>query len=467
MIKIKRLTAIILVLAAALSCFCAPAFAAENEYSYDTRYAGFLGRGLIHDERFAGREMHYGIDVSAHQNEVDWKAVAGAGCEFAFVRVGYRGYETGLIVEDKYAADNIRGALDNGLLVGVYLYSQAITLEEGIEEADFIIDFLDRYEFGPANILLPVVYDVEYPSEDGKYVGRLYDAKLSIRTRTDIAKAFMERIDEAGYVPCFYGSRSAFNNNSKAYMTEINDSYRIWLAAYTQNKKAGYDGPYEFWQYSSFGKVPGIEGETDLDVWYLDPAAQYGWVRVNGSVRYQDIPEGPYRTGWQTIDGRTYYFTQDGNMLTGWQYLDGKNCYLGRNGLLRTGWQDIDGGRYFFGEDGDLKTGLQTIDGTTYWFGTSGAMQTGWQIIDGQRYCFDHDGAMLKGWCAVDGEYYCFGEDGKPLTGKQKVGKVTFRFDEDGKLIWGAVKVRPDEGGTRGPLKAILVTPWKKIQFGK
>jgi GH25 family lysozyme M1 (1,4-beta-N-acetylmuramidase) len=467
MIKIKRLTAMILVLAAALSCFGLPAFAAENEYSYDTRYAGFKGRGLIHDERFAGRELHYGIDVSAHQNEVDWKAVADAGCEFVFVRVGYRGYETGLIVEDKYAADNIRGALNNGLLVGVYLYSQAITLEEGIEEADFIIDFLDRYEFGPANILLPVVYDVEYPSEDGKYVGRLYDAKLSVRTRTDIAKAFMDRIDEAGYVPCFYGSRSAFNNNSKAYMTEINDSYRIWLAAYTQNKKAGYDGLYEFWQYSSFGKVPGIEGETDLDVWYLDPAAQYGWVRRDGNVRYLDAPEGPYRTGWQTIDGRTYYFTQDGNMLTGWQYLDGKNCYFGRNGIIRTGWQDIDGGRYFFGEDGDLKTGWQTMDGITYWFGTGGAMQTGWQTIEGQRYCFGADGAMLKGWCAVDGEYYCFGEDGKPLTGKQKIGKTTFRFDEDGKLIWGAVKVRPYEGGTRGPLKAILVTPWKKIQFGK
>ena len=427
MIKIRRSTALILALVIVLGCFCAPAFAAENEYSYDTRYAGFLGRGLIHDERFAGRERHYGIDVSSHQNEVDWKAVADAGCEFVFVRVGYRGYETGLVVEDKYAADNIRGALDNGLLVGVYLYSQAITIEEGIEEADFIIDFLDRYKFGPATILLPVVYDVEYPSEDGKYVGRLYDAKLSIRTRTDIAKAFMERIDEAGYTPCFYGSRSAFNNNSKAYMTEINDSYTIWLAAYTQNKKAGYDGPYEFWQYSSFGKVPGIEGETDLDVWYQDPDAQSGWVRRDGAVRYLDVPGGRYRTGWQ----------------------------------------DIDGSRYFFGEDGDLKTGRQTINGVTYWFGDDGAMRTGWQTIEGQRYCFDSEGAMLTGWCCVDGEYYCFAEDGKPLTGKQKVGKTTFRFDEDGKLIWGAVKVRPYDDGTRGPLKAVIVTPWKKIQLGK
>ena len=460
-----RIIAAALTFVLALTCFTPASFAAENDYSYDSRYAGFLGRGLIHDERFGGRELHYGIDVSAHQNEVDWKAVADAGCEFAFVRVGYRGYETGKIVEDKYAAGNISGALDNGLLVGVYLYSQAITIEEGIEEADFIIDFLDRYKFGPANILLPVVYDVEYPSEDGKYVGRLYDAKLSVRTRTDIAKAFMERIDEAGYVPCFYGSRSAFNNNSKAYMTEINDDYKIWLAAYTQNKKAGYEGPYEFWQYSSFGKVPGIEGETDLDVWYLNPGSQYGWVGTGGSVRYRDVPYGPYRTGWQTIDGHTYFFSKEGNMLTGWQYLDGKNCYLGRSGMLSTGWEDIDGSRCYFGEDGDLRTGWQDIDGSRYWFGDDGAMRTGWQEIEGKRYCLGDDGAMLTGWWAIEEEYYCFDADGAALTGKQKIGNTNFRFAEDGRLEWGAVKLRTKEWQGRPSL--ILVTPWKKITLRK
>ena len=85
-----RIIAAALAFVLALACFTPASFAAENDYSYDSRYAGFLGRGLIHDERFAGRELHYGIDVSAHQNEVDWKVVADAGCELAFVRVGYR-----------------------------------------------------------------------------------------------------------------------------------------------------------------------------------------------------------------------------------------------------------------------------------------------------------------------------------------------------------------------------------------
>ena len=133
--KIKKLTMILLAAALVLACFAPVSFAAENEYSYDSRYAGFLGQGLIHEERFADRELHYGIDVSSHQNEVDWKAVADAGCEFVFVRVGYRGYETGKIVEDKFAERNIRGALENGLMVGVYIFSQAITVDARIFRA--------------------------------------------------------------------------------------------------------------------------------------------------------------------------------------------------------------------------------------------------------------------------------------------------------------------------------------------
>ena len=467
MLKIRKLTVMILVFALIAGCFGTAAFAAENEYSYDTRYAGFMGRGLIHEERFADRDLHYGIDVSSHQNEIDWKAVADAGCEFVFVRVGYRGYETGKIVEDKYAEVNICGALKNGLMVGVYLFSQAITVEEGIEEADFVVDLIDRYGLGPANILLPVVYDVEFPSENGQYVGRLYDAKLDRRTSTDIAKAFMDRIEEAGYVPCFYGSRSAFNNNSKGFMDEINGRYAIWLAAYTQSKKSGYEGPYDFWQYSSFGKVPGVEGETDLDVWYLDPDAQTGWVLRDGAVRYLPYKNGSYLTGWQTIGGDTYYFSKEGAMLTGWQTLDGKYCYLGQSGKLRTGWEEIDGARYYFGDDGDRRTGWQDIEGERYWFGDDGAMRTGLQKIEEERYWFSPEGAMYTGWQYLNKEFYWFREDGTMVTGKQKVDDLPYTFSDDGVLQWGLVRLYPgkkDEG--RRPT-TVLVTPGAKIRITK
>ena len=173
--KNRRITAIIffiMLAAAVFGPFLSCAYAAEDEFSYDTRFGGFLGRGLVHDGRFSEFDKHYGLDVSAHQKEVDWELVAAGGAEFAFIRVGYRGYETGLIVEDQYAVYNVREALRNGLKIGVYIYSQAISKEEGIEEADFVLDFLDRNGLGPANLMLPIVYDVEYPSSNGKYGDR-------------------------------------------------------------------------------------------------------------------------------------------------------------------------------------------------------------------------------------------------------------------------------------------------------
>ena len=441
----KRTVAIlfsILVLAGALAgVFGTRAVsAAEDDYTYDTRYAGYLGRGLLHEERFASCEKHYGIDVSAHQKLIDWKAVADSGCEFVFIRVGYRGYGTGALVEDEYAERNLRGALENNIQVGVYLFSQAITVEEGIEEADFVTALLEKYKLGPANIVLPVVYDVEFPYSEGKPVGRLYEAELDSRTRTDIALAFLERVKASGYTPCFYGSRSAFNSSSKANMSEINGRYRIWLAAYTANKKSGYDGPYDFWQYSSSGKVPGIEGVVDLDVWYLDAKAQTGWVQrkdTSGgavSTGYIDASTKQLRTGWQTIDGRTYHFNADGAMLTGWQTVDEKRCYFGQSGILRTGWEDIDGERYYFSSDGGLQTEWQDIEGSRYYFGTDGAMRTGPLFIDGRLYLFNMEGEMQTGWQVLADEFYYFAEDGAALTGKQKNSSFTYTFSEEGKL---------------------------------
>ena len=469
----KRTAAIlfsILILAGALAGAFGTrtASAAEDDYTYDTRYAGYLGRGLIHDERFASRELHYGIDVSAHQKEIDWKAVADSGCEFVFIRLGYRGYGTGVLVEDEFAEKNLKGALENGINIGVYLFSQAITVEEGIEEADFVLQILEKYRLGPANVQLPVVYDVEYPYSEGKPVGRLYEAQLDNRTRTDIAKAFLDRAEEAGYTACFYGSRSALNSGSKGSMSEINGRYTIWMAAYTANKKAGYDGPYEFWQYSSSGKVPGIEGVVDLDVWYLDVKAQTGWVKRGSSTKYIDPSSGQFLTGWQTLSGRTYLFSQDGIMQTGWQDVDGKHCYFGVSGIMRTGWEDIEGQRYLFGQDGNMLTEWQEADGARYYFGTDGAMRTGPLFIDGKLYLFGDDGAMLTGWRVLAGEYYYFGADGAALTGQQKQDKYTYSFSDEGKLRYGLVPVYTEDADGQTRQRAmVLVLPWTKIRLTK
>ena len=94
-----------------------------------------------------------GIDVSTYQGTIDWQAVKDAGIDYVIVRAAYRGYETGKIVPDDLYEQNIRGAADAGLHVGVYLYSQALSEHEAEEEADYLLSLIEG---------LPVDYPVWY-----------------------------------------------------------------------------------------------------------------------------------------------------------------------------------------------------------------------------------------------------------------------------------------------------------------
>lgn len=138
----------------------------------------------------------YGIDVSTHQGEIDWQAVAGDGVEFAMIRLGYRGYTAGSLNLDARFVQNIEGALEAGLKVGVYFFSQAITVEEAIEEAQFVLDALEPY----AGLLdFPVVFDWE---DIGTTTARTY--KLDTDILNACALAFCGEIEAAGYEPMIY-----------------------------------------------------------------------------------------------------------------------------------------------------------------------------------------------------------------------------------------------------------------------
>ena len=267
---------LLLIAVLVLSLFSGRIYAASgNDLSYDNRYCGLLGQGLIHDQRFNGCTIRYGVDVSKYQGDINWSKVKAAGAEFAIIRVGFRGYETGSLNEDPKADYNVKEALKAGLKIGVYFYSQAITVNEGIAEADYVMSLLTEYGVGPRDLALPVVFDVEYPSENGRYVGRLYTANLSKDTRTSITLAFLERVEAAGYRGCLYGSRSALSGEIKCDMSKIEGRYPIWMAAYTTSHQAGYSGDYCIWQHSCYGKVDGISGAVDLDIWYDDGYTMY------------------------------------------------------------------------------------------------------------------------------------------------------------------------------------------------
>lgn len=193
----------------------------------------------------------FGIDVSRYQGNIDWKQVKQAGVDFAIMRLGYRGYGSGALVMDPYFEKNITEARQAGIKVGVYFFSQAITAEEGAEEARYALDALKGRKLD-----YPIVFDWEP-----------YDSSLNPRTEglsdeilTQCAVAFCETVKEAGYQPMVYSNLSYFYLHfDLSKLTE----YPFWLAQY--NEKPSFYYHFDIWQYGEL-PVPGIQGNVDMNV---------------------------------------------------------------------------------------------------------------------------------------------------------------------------------------------------------
>ena len=206
------------------------------------------------------KEVAYGIDVSYHNGKINWKTVKDE-VDFAFIRVGFRGYDDGLIHLDSKAKTNLKNANKNGIPIGVYFYSQAITEKEAEEEASFVISKIKDY-----NISLPVVIDFEYPTKGGKDVGRLSNAKLSRKENTVLINAFCSKVESAGYTPAIYASSYIYKYH--IYPKKLDSDTMIWVADY--NKKVTYSGDYDFWQFSDKGKCEGVSSKyVDTNYWYI------------------------------------------------------------------------------------------------------------------------------------------------------------------------------------------------------
>lgn len=198
----------------------------------------------------AGPSM-LGVDVSSHQQDVDWEQVAEAGVEFAMIRIGYRGTTSGGTYYDDYADANLRGASAAGLKVGAYYFSQAISSEEAREEAEACISFLSDY-----NLDMPVVFDWEYVSEDAR------TANVGTETLIACAQTFCDTLNDAGYESMIY-----FNPDlaqTRLDLRQLTD-YPFWLAMYTD--QMNYPHQIDMWQYTASGNVPGIAGDADLNLW--------------------------------------------------------------------------------------------------------------------------------------------------------------------------------------------------------
>lgn len=194
-----------------------------------------------------------GIDVSSHQGSVNWQSVASAGVKFAFVRLGYRGYEAGNLQNDVYVDLNLKGAREAGIAVGAYFFSQAVSAEEAKEEAQFALRILDGFSLD-----LPLVYDWEYVSDTAR------TAKVDKKTLTDCTLAFCSEVEKAGYRPMVYF------NSAQVKMLDMEqvEKYPWWLAKYDMEQE--FPCRVDLWQYTNQGILPGITGNVDIDLMFTD-----------------------------------------------------------------------------------------------------------------------------------------------------------------------------------------------------
>ena len=197
-----------------------------------------------------------GIDVSRWNEEINWNKVKDAGIKYAIIRAGYRGSVTGTLVEDWYFKENVEGAAAAGIPVGLYFFTQATNEVEAVEEASMVLTLCKDYD-----ITYPIFIDTEGAGGNGRA-----DA-LDTKTRTAVCLAFCETIRRAGYEAGIYASRNWFNKNIDTAV--LTDDIYIWLAEY--GDAVTYDKKYHIWQYTSSGRVLGIEGRVDLNLSYLEP----------------------------------------------------------------------------------------------------------------------------------------------------------------------------------------------------
>ncbi len=198
-------------------------------------------------------EVIKGIDVSSHQGEIDWAKVAKSNVDFAMIRAVYRGYESGKLLEDEQFRTNIEEAHAKGIKVGAYIFTQAISKFEVDEEISKLNGLLGTYELD-----YPVAIDVEDLAGSTERLESLSKDEL-----TELIRYYCDKVEESGYTPMLYlNIDSALNMIDLAQFEDI----KKWFAVYDSDFYYPY--AYQMWQYKDTGKVDGIDGNVDLNLYF-------------------------------------------------------------------------------------------------------------------------------------------------------------------------------------------------------
>ena len=235
--------------------------------------------GFNHDKRFENCIVVQGIDVSEHQGKIHWKKVKSSGADFVFVRAAYRKGETGELMEDATFKKNVKAAEKAGIMVGAYIYSQALNTKEAEEEAEFLIKLVKRQD-----IDMPLVIDYEILN-GGRLQQAINNEELFAASQfNEIVEAFCRKVEKEGYESAIYGNYDMFRNYMDA--TLIDKDNTLWAAQYGDS--CDVEADYMFWQASESSMAGGITGNVDQDFWYIDPDNVYK-TRAKGKKKQVSI----------------------------------------------------------------------------------------------------------------------------------------------------------------------------------
>lgn len=222
--------------------------------------------GLTHDERFSNCVVVHGIDVSEHQNEIKWKKVKSSGADFAFIRAGYRSAETGELKEDADFRKNMKKAEKAGIMCGAYFFSQALNETEAVEEAEYLLKLVKRYD-----VAMPLVIDYELYG-GGRLQQKVEAGEMPASSMYhDVVLAFCRRVEKAGYESAVYANYDMLTNYMDS--TLLDDEAVIWAAQY--GGACDVKGNYLYWQCAEDSAVGGVEGNVDHDIWYIESGRVY------------------------------------------------------------------------------------------------------------------------------------------------------------------------------------------------
>ena len=205
-----------------------------------------------------------GIDISYHQNDIDWQKVKNSGVQFAIIRGG-----SGTTIDSKFET-NIKNALDAGIDVGVYWFSTAYTANSAKAEADKCMEVVAPYK---NKLSFPIFFDYEEHTIKSAQNNNIV---LSLSSVSNICETFLSRLKANGYKTGLYTNKAV----SKFYLSDkLRNSNDIWIAQY--GNRCNYFGKYVMWQYSQSGKVGGIKGNVDLNYYYKNNSLNISNATIN------------------------------------------------------------------------------------------------------------------------------------------------------------------------------------------